>query len=84
MKHYDVYGIGNALVDTEYKVNDAFVSLTKLPKGMMTLIGAEERQALIQLLEDEHNHEVIHQSGGGSAANTMVAVVQFGASSFYS
>ncbi len=26
MKQYDVYGIGNALVDTEYKVDDGFIS----------------------------------------------------------
>ncbi len=84
MKHYDVYGIGNALVDTEYEVDDAFISLTGLQKGIMTLIQADERQKLIHLLEEEHSHEVIHQSGGGSAANSMVAVVQFGASSFYS
>ncbi len=84
MKHYDVYGIGNALVDTEYEVNDDFISLTGLQKGVMTLIQADERQKLIHLLEEEHGHTVIHQSGGGSAANTMVAVVQFGAASFYS
>ena len=84
MKQYDVYGIGNALVDTEYEVNDSFISQTELQKGVMTLINADERQKLIQLLEEVHSHEVIHQSGGGSAANTMVAVTQFGASSFYS
>ena len=27
MKTYDVYGIGNALVDTEYKVNERFLAL---------------------------------------------------------
>ena len=36
MNSYDVYGIGNALVDTEYEVDDAFLVQAKLPKGIMT------------------------------------------------
>ena len=84
MSQYDVYGIGNALVDTEYEVTDAFLEDAKLEKGVMTLIDAERRVELIDLLEDKHNHEVIEQCGGGSAANTVVAVAQHGAKSFYS
>lgn len=84
MKTYDVYGIGNALVDTEYEVDDHFLEAAKLPKGMMTLIEAEDRKRLIHLLETEHEHEVIKQAGGGSAANTMVAIAQFGGKAFYS
>ncbi len=84
MKQYDVYGIGNALVDTEYEIDDAFIGLADLQKGVMTLIEEEERITLIHLLEEKHEYEVIHQSGGGSAANTLVAIAQFGASSFYS
>jgi len=84
MKNYDVYGIGNALVDTEYEVDDAFLEHAKLPKGIMTLIEEDDRQRLIQLLEDEHEHLAIKQAGGGSAANTMVIVAQLGGSAFYS
>ena len=84
MKNYDVYGIGNALVDTEYEVNDSFFTKAQLGKGLMTLVEAEERQRIIKLLEDDHDHQVINQSGGGSAANTMVAISQLGGSSFYS
>ena len=84
MKTYDVYGIGNALVDTEYEVTDDFLDITRLPKGMMTLIEEEERQRLIKLLEEEHDHQVIKQAGGGSAANTMVIISQLGGSAFYS
>ena len=82
MKQYDVYGIGNALVDTEYEVNDAFLDHAKLPKGIMTLIEEDERKGLIQLLEDEHI--AVKQAGGGSAANTMVIVSQLGSHAFYS
>jgi hypothetical protein len=45
MKQYDVYGIGNALVDTEYEVEDAFLDHVKLPKGIMTLIEEEDRNS---------------------------------------
>lgn len=84
MTTYDVYGIGNALVDTEYEVDDAFLAEAKLPKGVMTLIEAPDRVRLIQLLEQEHGREVIKQAGGGSAANTMVAIAQLGGKAFYS
>ena len=30
MNQYDVYGIGNALVDTEYEVDDTFLDHAKL------------------------------------------------------
>jgi sugar/nucleoside kinase (ribokinase family) len=84
MKNYDVYGIGNALVDTEYEVDDAFLDHAKLPKGLMTLIEEEDRTRLIRQLEEEHEHLAIKQAGGGSAANTMVAIAQLGSSVFYS
>ena len=82
MKKYDVYGIGNALVDTEYKVDDAFIKKAKLPKGIMTLIEEDHRKELVRLLEDQNL--AVKQAGGGSAANTMVAVSQLGSSAFYS
>ena len=84
MKNYDVYGIGNALVDTEYEVDDNFLTETKLSKGIMTLIEEEDRARLIDLLETRHKITPIAQTGGGSAANTMVAISQLGSSSFYS
>lgn len=84
MKQYDVYGIGNALVDTEYEVDDAFLEHAKLPKGIMTLIEEDDRQRLIEMLEKEHEHLAVKQAGGGSAANTIVAVSQMGGSAFYS
>jgi sugar/nucleoside kinase (ribokinase family) len=84
MKKYDVYGIGNALVDTEYEVDDEFIAATQWQKGIMTLIEADERKELIHLLEEKHEHQVVKLAGGGSAANTIVIVAQLGGSSFYS
>ncbi|MBT3734581.1 MAG: adenosine kinase, partial [Gammaproteobacteria bacterium] len=72
------------LVDTEYEVDDAFISKAGVGKGLMTLIDSDERKRLLNLLEVEHEHRAIKQAGGGSAANTMVAAAQLGANSFYS
>jgi len=82
MKQYDVYGIGNALVDTEYEVEESFIPKSGLGKGLMTLVNTDERHRIIDLLEQEY--KIIKQCGGGSAANTMVAISQLGGNGFYS
>jgi sugar/nucleoside kinase (ribokinase family) len=84
VKNCDVYGIGNALVDTEYEVDDAFLAAAKLPKGMMTLIEAADRDRLVRMLETEHERQVVNRAGGGSAANTIVSIAQCGGRTFYS
>ena len=38
MKKYNVYGLGNALVDKEFEVTDDFLKSIAVEKGMMTLI----------------------------------------------
>ena len=43
MKKYHVYGLGNALVDTEIEVTDKDLSELQIEKGLMTLVD-EERQ----------------------------------------
>lgn len=80
---YDVYGVGNALVDSEYEVHEHFLGEAGIRKGTMALVSLEERLALIKKLES-HEHRVVKQAGGGSAANTIVAVSQLGGKSYYS
>jgi sugar/nucleoside kinase (ribokinase family) len=80
MKKYDVYGIGNALVDMEFLVDDAFLQTHNIDKGHMTLVDEERQHSLVAAL---HKEETKMQSGG-SAANSIIAVNQFGGSSFYS
>ena len=84
MTNYDVYGIGNALVDAEYEVSEEFLKTAEVEKGVMTLIDAPRRHELLHLLEVKHEHKIAQQCGGGSAANTMVAIAQLGGKSFYS
>ena len=80
MAKYDVYGIGNALVDMEYEVEAADLEALGIEKGVMTLVDEE-----CQLRMMDHLAAHPHQRGsGGSAANSMIAVRQFGGSSFYS
>ncbi|MFA0962365.1 adenosine kinase [Roseivirga sp. BDSF3-8] len=79
-KKYDVYGIGNALVDLEFEVTDNFFTENDIEKGMMTLVDEERQTSLMAAIT---GHQVKKQSGG-SAANTIIAVNQFGGSSYYS
>ena len=80
MAKYDVYGIGNALVDMEYEVEAADLEALGIEKGVMTLVDEQQ-----QLRMMDHLAARPHQRGsGGSAANSMIAVRQFGGTSFYS
>lgn len=78
---YDVYGIGNALVDMEYKVSDEFLEDHLIEKGLMTLVEEERQEHLVAALEKSAQ---VKRQCGGSAANTMIAISQFGGESFYS
>ncbi len=80
MKTYDVYGIGNALVDLEFKVHDDFFKTHGIQKGMMTLVDEEKQNQLIEAI----NLSSAGRASGGSAANTMYATSQFGGKTFYS
>ena len=47
MKKYDVFGIGNALVDVEYRVALEELESFELPRGMMTLVSASRQRELL-------------------------------------
>ena len=70
----DVYGLGNALVDLEYRVDDAYLRDMDLAKGHMTLVDESRIDALAASL-DKHEPK---RRAGGSAANTVFAVHAFG------
>lgn len=80
MAKYDVYGIGNALVDMEYEVEVADLAALGIDKGVMTLVDEEQQLRMMAHLT-AHTPQ---RSSGGSAANSMIAVSQFGGASFYS
>jgi len=81
MKKYHVYGIGNALVDKEFEVDDAFFEEHGIEKGFMTLVTHEQQEQLLETLTNKVG--IKKRSGGGSAANTLYAVSQFGGNAYF-
>tara|TARA_R110000868_G_scaffold259361_2_gene517171 strand:- start:39251 stop:40243 length:993 start_codon:yes stop_codon:yes gene_type:complete len=80
MKKYNVYGIGNALVDLEFKISESFIKEHEVEKGLMTLVDETKQTQLINAI----NHADTERKSGGSAANTVIAVSQFGGKAYYS
>ena len=78
---YHVYGIGNALVDKEFEVSDQFLADNGIEKGLMTLIEQDQQVSLLANLKEKFGLK--KRAGGGSAANTIVAISQFGGKTFY-
>ena len=77
---YDVYGVGNALVDMEHSVDDAYLRDHGIAKGHMTLIDEARMDTLLASLDGREATRMC----GGSAANTAYAVCGLGGSSYYS
>ncbi len=80
MTTYDLYAIGNALVDSEYEVSDADLQTMGVDKRHMTLIDATRRNELLGHVKNLP----LRRTGGGSAGNTVVALAQLGGRAFYS
>ncbi|MBN3521767.1 adenosine kinase [Algoriphagus lutimaris] len=80
MKKYDVTGIGNALVDIEFKVTDQFFEANGVEKGLMTLVDEDRQNELMQVIDTQQ----AKKQCGGSAGNTVIAISQFGGKSYYS
>lgn len=79
MKKYDVYGIGNALVDIEYHATPQRLAELDIDKGVMTLIDEQRQNSLVAQLEDSHES----MTCGGSAANSIIALAQMGAKTHF-
>ncbi len=80
MKKYDVYALGNALVDIEYHVDDHQLESMNIDKGVMTLIDEHQHEHLVNYLGDLHEK----MACGGSAANSLIAIAQMGGRGFFS
>lgn len=79
-KKYDVYGIGNALVDMVSEVGEDFLQHHGIEKGVMTLVSQERQDQLLEAIMQNS----FDKACGGSAANSMIAVAQLGGSAYYS
>jgi sugar/nucleoside kinase (ribokinase family) len=80
MTHYDVYGLGNALLDVECEVEPAVLVELGIDKGVMTLLDEASQNKILNHL----GNSVTKRTCGGSGANTIVAISQFGGKTFYS
>ena len=76
---YDVFGVGNALVDVQAQVSDEVVRQSGFDKGIMTLVDDQQQQSLLQLV----NGQPLNRCAGGSAANTIVGIADFGGKAAY-
>lgn len=76
---YDVYGVGNALVDVQAHVSDELLTELDYAKGIMTLVDAETQQIVLAALGEVSTN----RCAGGSAANTIVGIAEFGGQAAY-
>jgi sugar/nucleoside kinase (ribokinase family) len=81
-KGYDVYGVGAALVDTEINVSDDDLVKMGVEKGLMTLVDKEREKYLFDCLAGNLVHS--KRTSGGSTANAIIGIAQFGGRTFYS
>lgn len=79
MKTYDIYGIGNALLDSEYAVSEDFLVSQCIDKGRMTLIDCDRRAALLRAAAKQPNSV----GAGGSAANAIYAAQGLGCQNYF-
>ncbi len=76
---YNVYGVGNAIMDLQLQCEDDFLDSIGVEKGIMTLVEEAQQKHVLDALA-EHD---VHQCSGGSAANTIVGIADFGGTSSY-
>ncbi|MDC1287807.1 adenosine kinase [Gammaproteobacteria bacterium] len=79
MNKYDVYAIGNALVDIEYHATAQRLDELNIEKGVMTLIDEQRQNSLVAQLGESHESIAC----GGSAANSIIALAQMGAKTHF-
>lgn len=67
------------MVDVVFDASEEFIATHSIEKGVMTLVDEERQNQLIASLNIDRNK----MQCGGSAANTIIAVNQFGGKSYY-
>ncbi|MCB1142290.1 MAG: adenosine kinase [Leptospiraceae bacterium] len=79
MDKYNVFGLGNALVDYVVQIDEDFLKKNDVRKGVMTLVENDYQKKLLEALKDLNPE--LHS--GGSAANTMIGIARCGGTAFY-
>lgn len=76
---YDVYGVGNSLVDIQAKIDDTLLGQLEFAKGIMTLVDEAMQTRVLTALHGAP----ISRCAGGSAANTIAGLADFGGKGAY-
>jgi sugar/nucleoside kinase (ribokinase family) len=76
---YDIVSVGNALVDIQTQVDDAFLESLGFAKGAMTLSDPQTQAKILENLP-KGSAKI---SSGGSAANTIHGISVLGGKTFY-
>jgi sugar/nucleoside kinase (ribokinase family) len=76
---YDVYGVGNALVDVQAQVTDEIIERLGFTKGVMTLVDENTQAAVLSELDGSP----VNRCAGGSSANTVIGLADFGGQAAY-
>jgi len=79
-KKYDVFGMGNALVDSVCLVTEKFLKDNDIEKGLMTLVDDKKQMSIIEKIKGS---EPFIQSGG-SVTNSIYTLSQLGGSGYLS
>ena len=79
MSSYNVFGVGNALVDVQARVSDDTLIKLDFAKGIMTLVDESTQQRVLSGLDGVK----LNRCAGGSAANTIIGVAYFGGRAAY-
>lgn len=76
---FDIFGIGNPLVDIITKTKDSILYDLGYVKGSMNLVSTEDQGKIL----DRHKDQERTVAVGGSCANTMVMIAQLGGKSAF-
>ncbi|HRU43039.1 MAG TPA: adenosine kinase [Spirochaetota bacterium] len=79
MKKYDVFGLGNALMDVQAFIPGKVLNKLKIKKGVMHLIDEDKSREVLNSISNYKTTSV----PGGSCANTMSAIAMLGGKSVY-
>ena len=74
---YDVFGIGNPLIDVIIKTEDSMLNELEISKGSMNLVDVERQKFILEKHENISRFTAL----GGSCPNTMVMISQLGGKS---
>ena len=76
---FDVYGVGNALTDIQARISEDVLKEIGFAKGLMTLVDEDTQMKVLSALKGAS----VTRCAGGSAANTVMGVADFGGTAAY-